>query len=97
MMGLIKSAHGEIVSYFMPLEELKAKFGEAAGKRYGEKGNGQLKPDPKQINWNWQKLTIVKYADLKKQGFTDSDIVNNLPWMNWEYLKRMKKGWGIAE
>lgn len=94
---MIQTAHGSVTSYFMPLEELQARFGSEAGKRYGDTEGKTLNPDPKLINWNWSKLTIVKYADLKRQGFTDRDIVINLPWLNTEQLKRLKKGWGMDE
>jgi hypothetical protein len=89
------SAHGKVKEYFMPLEELQARFGPEAGKRYGETRDEALKPDPKRINWNWSKLTLPKYAELKQQGFSDNEIVYHLPWLNSEQLKRLKKGWGI--
>lgn len=94
MMMLPRSAHGEVKSYFMPLDELKARYGPEAGKRYGETA-AAVEVDPKLINWNWSKLTLPRYSDLKNKGFSDLEIIEQLPWLNYQHLLRLKKKWGI--
>jgi hypothetical protein len=47
-----KSAHGEIEVSYMPLDELKAKYGEDAGKNYGKKlVYEHEKNDGRRPNW----------------------------------------------
>lgn len=100
------SVHGDVDSYYLPLEAFYEKYGFYPPKHPDLQKRKDLvlqgkKPKPlrnKHIkNWCWAKLTKEQYLDLKIQGISDAEIIEKIQWMNYERLHNLKKKWGMLK